>query len=101
MSVPELVDDRDLQLRDIPTASASLQKMIDFAHTIDGYKAAGSFERAVAIGEAPDPNSLTEQRIALFIFHRSLRTDIGGPSQQDVAKSRQLIRRIRELVQAR
>ncbi len=66
-------ESRKLRLSDVPEADASSGVISRFAHQIDGYGLAGSFERCAEISGNPDPDSIEELRIALFFHYRSRR----------------------------
>ncbi len=80
---------------DIPAADGPLGPIISFAYTMNGYWAAGSFNRCADIADAPDWDSVAELRIAMFFSVRAARhagEEFGG------AVLRKLVRRIGELV---
>jgi hypothetical protein len=60
-------------MADIPSPNASLDELIVFAHTFDGYKAWGSFEKCAAIANARDHSTLDALRTCLFFEARRWR----------------------------
>lgn len=82
----------------IPDPDGDLHDWSEFAHTIDGYKVAGSFEACADLANDRTAQTLTELRCALFFEARRVRHSGGfGSSEEEI---RQLLRRIREKVQA-
>lgn len=78
---------RQLKLARIPDPDGDLRKWEMFAHTINGYEVAGSFEHCAALYNDKTATTLTELRCA------------GGPCDESHA-ARGLLRRIREKVAA-
>ena len=87
-----------LRLSDVPATEAEYLVINAFAHRIDGYAAAGSFERCAQIAANPDRDSIMELRIALFFHYRAMRHTGEEETEQDVAYVREIVQRIRELV---
>ena len=85
-----------LKLDRIPDPDGDLREWEVFAHTINGYEAAGSFEACAALLNDKTATTLTELRCALFFASRKERH--GGSDESDSA--RVLLRRIREKVAA-
>jgi hypothetical protein len=90
---------RQLQLARIPDPDGDLRKWEMFAHTINGYEAAGSDERCAQLYHDKSATTLTELRCALFFAARMERHNAGGPCDES-AGARVLLRRIREKVAA-
>ena len=90
---------RQLQLARIPDPDGDLRKWEMFAHTINGYEVAGSFEHCAALYNDNGATTLTELRCALFFAARVERHSAGGPCDES-AGARVLLRRIREKVAA-
>jgi len=94
------IANHQLSLDQIPDPNAEDWSWFDFAHTFNGYEAAGSFAACSAIADrikADGSGSLTELRCALFLSARSAR-HCGwddGPTPEGV---RHLIRQIRKKV---
>ena len=88
-------DETPLTLEDVPQPDADLSEITRFAYRMNGYEVAGSFERTADIAENPDPNSLTELRIALFFCARARRF---CETPGDSPEMRKLIRQIRSLL---
>lgn len=93
------LSNRQLKLDRIPDSDGDLRKWEMFAHTINGYQAAGSDERCAALYHDKSANTLTELRCALFFAARKERHSAGGPCDESHA-ARGLLRRIREKVAA-
>ena len=89
---------RQLKLERIPDPDGDLRDWDLFAHTIDGYEAAGSFEACAALYHEKNATTLTELRCALFFASRKDRH--GGGCSDESAVVRDLLRRIREKVAA-
>jgi len=88
---------RQLKLDRIPDSDGDLRKWEMFAHTINGYEVAGSFEACAALLNDKTATTLTELRCALFFAARKERHSAGGPCDESHA-ARGLLRRIREKV---
>ena len=90
---------RQLKLARIPDPDGDLRKREMFAHTINGYEVAGSFEHCAALYNDKSGTTLTELRCALFFAARKERHSAGGPCDES-HEARGLLRRIREKVAA-
>jgi len=90
---------RQLKLERIPDPDGDLRDWDLFAHTIDGYEAAGSFEACAALYHKKDAMTLTELRCALFFASRKDGYNYCPEGETSVAK--ELLRRIRAKVAAR
>jgi len=88
-------DEPPLTLEDVPQPDADLSEITWFAHRMNGYDVAGSFERTADIARNPDPNSQTELRIALFFCARARRH---SETPGDSPEMRKLIRQLRSLL---
>jgi hypothetical protein len=87
-----------LTLARIPDPDADISDWERFAHSINGYDVAGSFEACADLANNGTAKTLTELRCALFFEARRMRHSGGfGSSEEQI---RQLLRRIREKVQA-
>ena len=64
---------RQLQLARIPDPDGDLRQWEMFAHTINGYEAAGSFEHCAALYNDNTATTLTELSCALFFAARKER----------------------------
>lgn len=92
------LSNRQLRLDRIPDPDLDLHRWVDFAHTIDGYEAAGSFEACAALGHDSSGADLTGLRCALFFLARADRHS--GGSCDVSPEVRDLLRRIRAKVAA-
>ena len=68
----ELRNDQLLPER-LPDPEGDLRDWEAFAHTINGYEAAGSFEACAALANDGTAQTLTELRCALFFESRRMR----------------------------
>ena len=87
---------RQLKLERIPDPDGDLRKWELFAHTINGYDAAGSDEACAALYHDKSATTLTELRCALFFAARKERHSWCDESHA----ARGLLRRIRAKVAA-
>ncbi|MFS6827331.1 hypothetical protein [Cyanobium sp. ATX 6F1] len=86
-----------LLLDRIPDPDGDLHDWSEFAHTIDGYEVAGSFEACAALLNDNTATNLTELRCALFFLSRQ---DRHGGYFDCMPQARELLRRIQEKVKA-
>ncbi len=87
-----------LTLARIPDPDGDISDWERFAHSINGYELAGSFEACADLANDGTAKTLTELRCALFFEARRMRHSGGfGSAEEEI---RQLLRRIREKVQA-
>ena len=86
-----------LTLKRIPDPDGNLSDWERFAHSINGYEVAGSFEACADLANNGTAKTLTELRCALFFEARRMRHSGGFGSAEE--QIRQLLRRIRERVQ--
>ena len=89
---------RQLKLARIPDPDGDLRKWEMFAHTINSYEVAGSFEACEALYQEKNATTLTELRCALFLASRKDRYNYCSEGETPVA--REFLRRIREKVAA-
>jgi len=93
------IPNHQLTLDQIPDPNAEDWSWSDFAHSFNGYEAAGSFAACSAIADrikADGSESLSELRCALFFSARAARhSGWDGPTPEEV---RHLIREIRRKV---
>jgi len=82
----------------VPGPNAGPLELAEFGQTINGYEAAGSFERCAEIYESPDWDSVEQLRIALFFLFRSIRHSGFPPDDDEEREIQGLVGRIRELV---
>ncbi|MCP9803741.1 hypothetical protein KBY75_09180 [Cyanobium sp. T1G-Tous] len=94
----QALTNRQLQLARIPDPDGDLRKWEMFAHTINGYEVAGSFEHCAALYNDNSATTLTELRCALFFASRKDRYNYCSEGETPVA--REFLRRIREKVAA-
>jgi hypothetical protein len=81
----------------IPDPEGDLRDWDEFAHSINGYEAAGSFEACAALANDGTARTLTELRCALFFESRRMRHSGGFGSEE--ALIRDLLRRIKSKVE--
>lgn len=93
-----LLSNRQLRLERIPDPDGNLTGWASFAHTLDGYEAAGGFEACAALAHGGSATTLTELRAALFFIARADRH--GGGSADVSPQVRALLRGIRARVAA-
>jgi hypothetical protein len=87
-----------LTLARIPDPDGDLSDWERFAHSINGYEVAESFEACADLANNGTAKTLAELRCALFFEARRMRHSGGfGSSEEQIS---QLLRRIREKVQA-
>ena len=87
-----------LTLKRIPDPDGDISDWERFAHSINGYEDAGSFEACADLANNGTAKTLTDLRCALFFEARRMRHSGGfGSAEEEI---RQLLRRIREKVQA-
>jgi len=96
-----VVNDRDLKLDDLPPAGSNFSLISKFAHTFDGYQEAGSFEQCAEIAKSPNPASITDLRICLFFWFRSMRHTDAPVSEGEEKRIRDVVEQIRELLEER
>lgn len=89
---------KQLKLARIPDPGGDLRDWALFAHTMNGYEVAGSFEACAALLNDNTASTLTELRCALFFLSRSDRH--GGEYYDCRPKVRELLGRILEKVEA-
>jgi len=92
----ELIPNHELVLERIPGLDGDLTGWVVFAHTIDGYAAAGGFQACAELANHNTASTLTELRCALFFEARRDRHS-GGLSDVQPAV-RRLLRAIRAMV---
>ena len=91
---------KELDLSQVPHPDANYSDIRTFAHRIDGYTVAGSFDRCAQIARDPDQDSIVELRIALFFHFRAMRHTGEEETKQDIAFVRGIVRRISKLIGA-
>ena len=89
----------DLSSDDLPGDGASLSELIKFAHTFDGYKHWGSFEKCAEIANSRDHSSLDSLRTCLFFEARRWRHFGEEPDSEADAYWRLVVAQIRRAVQ--
>ena len=87
-----------LDLARIPDPEGDLHGWEHFAHTMNGYEAAGSFEACADLANHNCATTLTELRCALFFVASSDRH--GGMFDDCSPQVRELLKKIRTLVEA-
>src|SRR5262249_53601640 len=90
----------DLELADIPPASANWDEMGAFALTYNAYKVLGPFEACAEIANAQRHGSLAELRTCLFFEQRRWQHFGGEPDSEAMAYVRGIVEQIRKHVAA-
>lgn len=85
----------DLRPADLPGEQASLQDLISFAHSFNGYAHWGSLERCAEIANAKDHSSLDSLRTCLFFEARRWRHYGRDPDPEAEQYWRLLVSKIR------
>ena len=88
-----------LKIDKIPDPDGRMTDWAKFAHTINGYEVAGSFDECARLANDGQANTLTELRCALFFMSRAERhsgCDFSGSTELHT-----LLRKIRAKVLAR
>lgn len=93
----KVLSNAKLRPEHIPDPEGDLRDWDQFAHSIDGYEAAGSFEACAALANDHTAESLTELRCALFFQSRAMRHSGGFGCEESVI--RDLLRRIKAKVE--
>jgi hypothetical protein len=88
-----------LKIDKIPDPDGRITDWARFAHTINGYEVAGSFEECERLSNDGQANTLTELRCALFFMSRAERHT--GCDFSDSPEVHTLLRKIRAKVIAR
>lgn len=89
----------DLELRHIPSEEAELDDLIQFAHTFDGFRYAGSFEACADIANNRQFGSIGDIRAALFFEARRWRHYRDDPNDEALRHWRSLVEMIRLRIQ--
>ena len=89
---------QNLRRADIPPPKADLNSIIEFAHTMDGYEWAGSFEKCAEIAKSPNEDSIDELRAALFFFFRSMRHSGEPATKDDIRYIHRTLDRLRRIL---
>ena len=92
------MDREELTLADLPDEDASLDDLLEFAGSFDGYRAAGGFHECATIAQAPKEDSITEQRIAMFFSARARRHCGDDFEADDLAVFRDYVAKMREIL---
>jgi hypothetical protein len=87
-----------LKLDRIPNPDGRINDWIKFAHTINGYDAAGGFAECAELAEPGRAKTLTQLRCALFFMSRAHRHSGYDSTPPELCT---LLRKIRAKVQAR
>ena len=95
----EIPDDQ-LRIAAIPMPDATWEEIGAFALTIDGYARAGSFESVAEIANARRHTSLADVRMCLFFEQRRWRHFGEEPDEESMRYIRELVRLIRQHVEA-
>ena len=86
-----------LTLDDVPQVDAPFGEIYNFAHSIDGYELAGSFEAAADISNDESKTDLLSLRVKLFFSARAHR-HVG--LHEDSPQMRTLVQQIRDVLQS-
>ena len=95
----KMIRNSTLKIDKIPDPDGRMTDWARFAHTINGYEVAGSFEECARLSNDGQANTLTELRCALFFMSRAERhsgCDFSGSPELHT-----LLRKIRAKVLAR
>jgi len=68
---PREISNAELTLADIPSVSAGMSEILDFALTFNGYRNAGSFEACAEIARSKRHDTLSNLRTCLFFAQRA------------------------------
>jgi hypothetical protein len=93
-----MAEGKKLRLSQVPQADADYGVINRFAHRIDGYGLAGSFERCAEIARNPNMDSVEELHIALFYHYRAARHTGEPETEGDIAYVRGLVTHMRQLL---
>ncbi len=93
--------DQDPTPSNLPDDQATAAELLKFAGDFDGYRAAGGFHECARIAQAPDLNSITEMRIAMFFAVRAMRHCGDDLEDRELDLFRDYVARIREILAAR
>lgn len=85
-----------ITLADVPLPDADFQLIYQFAHTVDGYNVAGSFQNTADIANDPTKTDLLSLRVRLFFAARAHRH---ASLQSDSPEMRDLVAKIRAVLQ--
>lgn len=90
-----------LEVNQIPQDDVSVDGLIQFAHTFDGYACWGSFERCAEIANTHDHSTIDALRTCLFFEARRWRHFGETPDDEALFYWRKLVKDIRALVEQR
>ncbi|MCK9994847.1 MAG: hypothetical protein KAH56_01060 [Candidatus Krumholzibacteria bacterium] len=88
----------ELTISDLPIVGATEDELWSFAGDFDGYGVAGGFDECARIAQAPNMDSISEIRIAMFFSVRAMRhcgDDFDGSEQPQF---REYVARIRSIL---
>jgi hypothetical protein len=88
-----------IQSKHFPSADAPIHQLIQFAHTFDGYKRWGSFEKCAEIANARDHSTIDKLRTCLFFEARRWRHAGESPDAEALEYWRSLVADIRDRIQ--
>lgn len=94
------ISNAELQLSDIPSATASMDAVSEFGDTFNGYKHWGSFKACADIANQQKHDTLTELRTCLFFEQRRWHHYGDVPDAEAEAYQRGLVEAIRRKVAA-
>ena len=92
------MDREELTLADLPDEDATLDELLEFAGSFDGYRAAGGIHECAAIAQAPKEDSITQLRIAMFFSARAMRHCGDDFEADDLAVFRDYVSKIRDVL---
>ena len=98
MSAVLTIKNTDLRLEIIPSDVASIDDLIHFAHTFNGFEVLGSFGACADLANERRATSLTEARACLFFEARRWRHFGYTPDVDAFIWWRELVARIRGFV---
>lgn len=87
-----------LKLVLVPSDAADIDELIAFAHTFDGYRHWGSFERCANVANSKEHDSLDSLRTCLFFEARRWRHGGELPDDEAISYWRSLVAAIRKRV---
>ena len=98
-SFPQITNEQ-LQLSDLPDASASWTEIGEFALSYNGFKAQGSFEACAKIANEERQDTLSDLRTCLFFEQRRWQHYGDEPDDEAMAYIRSLVEQIRAILVA-
>ena len=94
-----MIPSNELKASSVPSQDSPLHELIDFAHTFDGYKIWGSFEKCAEIANGKDHSTLDALRTCLFFEARRWRHSGSDPDAEARTYWQHLLTEIRSRVE--